>query len=406
MFRRRTVLIGAVVLVIFTMISTFVGTSLLFLFMGNAPFYGIFAPYTKNALESQKVKEVQNIIKKYYIEEVDDEKLIEGAAAGIAAAVEDPYTVYMDEKSFEDFMIQSEGSYGGIGVVVSVDPEDNMITVVAPFEDTPGEKAGILPGDKIIKVNGKDVDGDHLEEAVSMMKGPKDTEVTITIMRDKLTEPKEITIKRDIIVLQTVKHKVVGGNIGYIRITMFDEKTSEDFEKALNDLINQKVTGLIIDVRDNPGGLLKEVVKIADRILPEGIIVYTEDRNKNRETEYSDANEVNLPIAVLINGGSASASEILSGAIKDYGKGTLIGTKTFGKGLVQNVFPLADGKTAVKVTISKYYTPNGISIQGVGIEPDITVELPEELQMSVAQIKEEDDVQLQKAIEVIKQKAQ
>ena len=245
-----------------------------------------------------------------------------------------------------------------------------------------------------------------MEEAVSMMKGPKDTEVTITIMRDKLTEPKEITIKRDIIVLQTVKHKVVGGNIGYIRITMFDEKTSEDFEKALNDLINQKVTGLIIDVRDNPGGLLKEVVKIADRILPEGIIVYTEDRNKNRETEYSDANEVNLPIAVLINGGSASASEILSGAIKDYGKGTLIGTKTFGKGLVQNVFPLADGKTAVKVTISKYYTPNGISIQGVGIEPDITVELPEELQMSVAQIKEEDDVQLQKAIEVIKQKAQ
>ena len=155
MFRRRTVLIGAVVLVIFTMISTFVGTSLLFLFMGNAPFYGIFAPYTKNALESQKVKEVQNIIKKYYIEEVDDEKLIEGAAAGIAAAVEDPYTVYMDEKSFEDFMIQSEGSYGGIGVVVSVDPEDNMITVVAPFEDTPGEKAGILPGDKIIKVNGR-----------------------------------------------------------------------------------------------------------------------------------------------------------------------------------------------------------------------------------------------------------
>ena len=182
---------------------------------------------------------------------------------------------------------------------------------------------------------------------------------------------------------------------------MFDEKTDKDFESVLNELLKQNIKGLIIDVRDNPGGLLSEVVKIADRLLPKGIIVYTEDRYKNRDTEYSDSNEIRLPIVVLVNGGSASASEILAGAIQDYGKGTLIGTKTFGKGLVQNLFPLADGKSAVKVTISKYYTPKGRCIQGEGIEPDIVVELPEELQMSISQIKEEDDIQLQKAIEIL-----
>jgi len=383
------------------MVTTFVSTGLLFLLTGNTLFYGIFGSYADGVMQHQKVKEVESIIKKYYIEEVDEKKLVEGAVAGIAAAVGDPYTVYLNEKEFEDFKVQTEGSYAGIGVVVSVDPSDNLITVVAPFEDTPGEKAGILPGDKIIKVNGKEVYGENLEEAVSMMKGPKGTDVTITIMRDKQTEPKEITITRDIIVLQTIKHKIVADNIGYIRITMFDEKTDKDFESALNELLKQNIKGLIIDVRDNPGGLLSEVVRIADRLLPKGIIVYTEDRYKNRDTEYSDSNEIRLPIAVLVNGGSASASEILAGAIQDYGKGTLIGTKTFGKGLVQNLFPLADGKSAVKVTISKYYTPKGRCIQGEGIEPDIVVELPEELQMSISQIKEEDDIQLQKAIEIL-----
>jgi len=399
--KKRTLFIGAVILVLVTMVTTFVSTGLLFLLTGNTLFYGIFGSYADGVMQHQKVKEVESIIKKYYIEEVDEKKLVEGAVAGIAAAVGDPYTVYLNEKEFEDFKVQTEGSYAGIGVVVSVDPSDNLITVVAPFEDTPGEKAGILPGDKIIKVNGKEVYGENLEEAVSMMKGPKGTDVTITIMRDKQTEPKEITITRDIIVLQTIKHKIVADNIGYIRITMFDEKTDKDFESALNELLKQNIKGLIIDVRDNPGGLLSEVVKIADRLLPKGIIVYTEDRYKNRDTEYSDSNEIRLPIAVLVNGGSASASEILAGAIQDYGKGTLIGTKTFGKGLVQNLFPLADGKSAVKVTISKYYTPKGRCIQGEGIEPDIVVELPEELQMSISQIKEEDDIQLQKAIEIL-----
>ncbi|WP_094550548.1 S41 family peptidase [Petroclostridium xylanilyticum] len=401
MFRKRSILIGAIVLVLITIFTTFIATSVLYLVVGNLPLYGIFN-VQGGRTQYTKINQVREIIKKYYVEPVEEEKLMEGAAAGVAAAVGDPYTVYMNKKEYDDFMTQTHGSYAGIGVVVAPDPKDNLITVVAPFEGTPGEKAGILPGDKIIKVNGKDVWADKLEEAVSMMKGPKNTEVTITIVRENLSQPKDITIKRDIIVLQTVKHKVIDGNIGYIRITMFDEKTSKDFDAALDDLYSKNVSGLIIDVRDNPGGLLDEVVKIADRLLPEGLIVYTEDKNKNRDTKYSDKEEIKIPLVVLVNGGSASASEILSGAIKDHGKGKLVGTKTFGKGLVQTLFPLGDG-SAVKVTISKYYTPNGTSIQGVGIQPDIVVEFPEELKRSIAQIKEEEDVQLKKAIEVVKQ---
>ncbi|WHH56872.1 S41 family peptidase [Petroclostridium sp. X23] len=399
MFRKRTVLIGGAILVLITIFVTFIGTNVLYFALGNLPLYGIFN-MNGDKTQYNKLNQVKEIVKKYYVEPVEDDKLMEGAAAGVAAAVDDPYTVYMDKKEYEDLMTQTHGSYAGIGVVVSVDPKDNLITVVAPFEDTPGEKAGILPGDKIVKVNGKDVWGDKLDEAVSMMKGPKNTEVTITIVRGNLSDFKEITIKRDIIVLQTVKHKIIGNDIGYIRITMFDEKTSKDFDAALDELYQKNIKGLIIDVRDNPGGLLDQVVKIADRLVPEGLVVYTEDRNKERSEEVSDAEQANVPMAVLVNGGSASASEILAGAIKDHRKGTLVGTKTFGKGLVQTVFPLGDG-SAVKVTISKYYTPNGISIQGVGIQPDVEVVLPDELQKSVAQIKEEEDVQLQKAIEIV-----
>ncbi|MGE4283302.1 MAG: S41 family peptidase [Clostridia bacterium] len=400
MFRKRTVLIGGVVVVLITMLTTFIGTSILYFALGNLPLYGLFNAKGDTALYN-KINQVKEVVKKYYVEPVEDDKLIEGAAAGVAAAVEDPYTVYMKKKDYDDFMTQTHGSYAGIGVVVSVDPKDNLITVVAPFEDTPGEKAGILPGDKIIKVNGKDVWGDKLDEAVNMMKGPENTEVILTIIRNSLSDPREITIKRDIITIQTVKHKIIADDIGYIRITMFDEKTSKDFGEALDDLYSKNIKGLIIDVRDNPGGLLDQVVEIADRLVPEGLIVYTEDRNMERKEERSDTEQIEIPLAVLVNGGSASASEILAAAVKDHNKGTLVGTKTFGKGLVQMLFPLGDG-SAVKVTISKYYTPSGISIQDVGIQPDVEVVFPEEVQKSIAQIKEEEDIQLHKAIEIVR----
>ena len=401
---KRTAIIGLVLIILLTSGITFLVTSAVFVVAGNNSILGLpFNVSGKDGDTYDKLQEVKAIIKKNYVEPVDDAKLMEGAVQGVAGAVGDPYTVYMEPKDYKDFMVQTQGSYAGIGVVVSADPKDNLITVVAPFEDTPGEKAGVLPGDKIVKVNGQDVWGDKLDQAVSMMKGPKNTQVTITIMREGESQMRDLSITRDIIVIKTVKHRMLAGNIGYIRITMFDEKTSKDFDIALDDLYKKNIKGLIIDVRDNPGGLLDQVVKIADRLVPKGTIVYTEDRNKDRKIEQSDAEQVKVPLAILVNGGSASASEILSGAVKDHGKGVLVGTKTFGKGLVQTIFPLKD-QSAVKVTISKYYTPNGISIQGTGIQPDVPVELPEELKKTVSQIKEEEDTQLKKAIEVITEK--
>ena len=401
---KRTAIIGLVLIILLTSGITFLVTSAVFVVAGNNSILGLpFNVSGKDGDTYDKLEEVKAIIKKNYVEPVEDAKLMEGAVQGVAGAVGDPYTVYMEPKDYKDFMVQTQGSYAGIGVVVSADPKDNLITVVAPFEDTPGEKAGVLPGDKIVKVNGQDVWGDKLDQAVSMMKGPKNTQVTITIMREGESQMRDLSITRDIIVIKTVKHRMLAGNIGYIRITMFDEKTSKDFDIALDDLYKKNIKGLIIDVRDNPGGLLDQVVKIADRLVPKGTIVYTEDRNKDRKIEQSDAEQVKVPLAILVNGGSASASEILSGAVKDHGKGVLVGTKTFGKGLVQTIFPLKD-QSAVKVTISKYYTPNGISIQGTGIQPDVPVELPEELKKTVSQIKEEEDTQLKKAIEVITEK--
>jgi carboxyl-terminal processing protease len=340
-------------------------------------------------------------MKKYYVEPLDDKLLLEGAARGIVASVEDPYSHYMDKEEYSEMMEETSSKYAGIGIVVSVDPKDNLITVVSPFEDSPGEKAGVLPGDKIVKVDNKEVWGDKLNDAVKMMKGTPGTEVTISIVRDKSATPIDITVKRDIIKLETVKHKMLNDNIGYIRITGFYQDTASDFNKALDDLYNKKMSGLVIDLRNNPGGLLDQVVDIADRLVPKGLVVYTEDREKRRNEYTSDTDEIKIPLAILINEGSASASEILSGAVKDHEKGVLVGTKTFGKGVVQTVIPLFDG-SGISVTTSKYYTPDGISIHGIGIKPDVEIDLPPELKRSVSQISEEDDVQLKKAVEAIK----
>ncbi len=387
---RRKRILGLVILVICTAIVTFVVTNIMFFSTNNLT-------YTKYI----KMQQVQNILEKYYITPLDNEKVLEGGVRGIVASLDDPYSRYMDKDEFKEMSEETSSSYAGIGVVVTVDSKDNLITVISPFEDSPGEKAGILPGDKIVKVDGQEVWGDTLNEAVKMLKGPPKTEVMVTIMRAGLLEPKEIKIIRDTITLITVKHKVIDDKIGYIRITRFSETTSEEFDTALDALYTENINGLIIDLRNNPGGLLDEVVEVADRLVPEGTVVYMEDREKNRKTLYSDAEEIEIPLAILVNEASASASEVLSGAVRDYEKGLLVGTKTYGKGVVQTVIPLGDG-SAVSITTSKYYSPNGISIHGIGIEPDVFVELPKELKMSITQIKEEEDSQLQKAIEVVK----
>jgi carboxyl-terminal processing protease len=353
-----------------------------------------------NLKDMRKLLGIKEFLEDYYYKDIDKEKLQEGAIRGMLESLDDPYTVYLSKEEYESFMTHTTGTYEGIGLVVEKG-EDGYITVVAPIEDTPSERAGIKSADKIIKVDHKEVYGDKLEQAVSMMKGPEGTKVTLTIVREGVEKPFDVTITREEIRLKTVKSQVVEDNIGYIRISTFDQRTYEDFYQALKNLSKSNVKGLVIDLRNNPGGLLDEVVKIADVLMGKGLIVYTEDRQGNRKEEMSDAGKLGLPIVVLVDGGSASASEILAGALQDSGTGVLVGTKTFGKALVQMVQELKDG-SAIKVTVAQYYTPKGRSIQGEGIEPDYVVELPEDAVMG--EYKEGKDPQMAKAIEILKGK--
>lgn len=397
MNKRVELALGIVSLVLITAAVTFAIS--VFIFSRNVLGMDLMAKMRSEQLDIAKLNRIKALLDSEYLKGTNESVLLEGAIDGMTASLNDPYTVYLNKKEYEDLRTETSGTYAGIGIVVSATTEDNLITVVSSIEDTPGEKAGILPGDKIIKVDGTEVKGSELEKAVSMMKGPKGTEVKLTIMRKEVKDPLEKTIIRDQIVLKTIKDKVLKNNIGYIRISMFDEKTYEDFLTSYNKLMKQGVKGLVIDVRDNPGGLLGEVVEISDRLLPKGIIVYTKDKNNNRKNWFSDSKQTNVPLVLLVNGSSASASEILAGALKDTNKATIIGTKTFGKGVVQEVFDLKDG-TALKVTVSEYFTPNGVNIHGKGIEPHIEVKLPEKYKSSL-QVREEEDTQLNKAIEVL-----
>jgi carboxyl-terminal processing protease len=346
--------------------------------------------------EYNKLFDVEKILKNRYVDKVDFSALLEGAIKGMANSLEDPYTVYMNKKEFSDFMTQTTGTYGGIGIVVAVDKEDHIV-VVSPIKNTPGERAGIKSGDIIVEVNNKKVSGKNLDEAVAMMRGPQGTEVTLTIMREGKTFTKTIT--REIIKLETVYDEMLPDKIGYIKITMFDQSTADDFKAALDKLKSQGMKGLILDLRDNPGGLLEETIDISNLILPKGVVVTTKGRVDNKEY-YSKGPGLGLPLAVLVNKGSASASEILAGAIKDRKVGILVGTTTFGKGLVQTVVDFGDG-TGLKYTIARYYTPNGTNIQGKGIEPNYVVELPESYTLQdTPDLK--GDTQLIKAFEIVK----
>jgi carboxyl-terminal processing protease len=288
-------------------------------------------------------------------------------------------------------------------VLVTSDPDDSLVTVVTIYEGSPGNAAGMLPGDKFMKVNGVDVTNASLDEVTSMTKGPAGTVVTITVYRPSEKSAFDISIVRKKIDIPTVSQKIVGEDLGYIRITAFDRITYDQFREAYDALGKEGIKGLIIDLRNNPGGLLDVVTKITDILAPKGILVYTEDKSGKKEYTYSDEECVKVPLAVLVNGNSASASEVLSGAIKDLKVGVLVGEKTFGKGIVQNLYPLSDG-SAIKVTVAKYYTPSGVCIQGDGIEPDYPAELPVDLSLRISSLAENEDTQLQKAIEVLNEK--
>jgi len=392
MISKRTAFFWALVLVIVTAFSTFVAANTVAISLGNKVV--ISKGDYETVKDMEKLLSLKEYIKGYYVEGAEDNKLIEGAIKGMFESLGDPYSVYMTKDEFKNFNESTKGSYGGIGVIVTRS-EDGYVTVVAPIEDTPGERAGLKTNDRIVKVDEKDVIGIDLEEAVTLMKGKKGTQVTLTVMRDGVKEPQEFKITREEIVLKTVKSNMMKDNIGYIRISMFDEDTGSEFKEALSKLEGEKMKGLVIDLRQNPGGFIDQCVQVADELLDEGLIVYTEDKQKKREDYKSKNGKVDVPYVVLIDEGSASASEIVSGAIKDRKTGLLIGTKSFGKGLVQSIEQLRDG-SGMKLTTQKYYTPNGISINKIGIQPDIEVK-PLEVR---ADQKPEDveDVQLDRAV--------
>lgn len=349
-----------------------------------------------------KLESLDNLVDQYYIEDVNEEDLIDGLYKGYIAGIGDPYSTYYTEEEYKALMESSSGIYFGIGATVSQDVTTGIITIVKPFVSSPAYEVGLLPGDIIYKVEDEEVTGQDLTEVVSKIKGPEGTKAQITIIREGENEELEFSVPRREIEVPTIEHTMLDNQIGYISIAEFDKITVEQFIEAIDELDAGGQRGLIIDVRNNPGGLLDSVSQMLDRLLPEGLIVYTEDKYGNREEIKSDGKEYfDKPIVVLTNGNSASASEIFAGAIQDYDMGKIVGTTTFGKGIVQSIFPLQD-ETAVKVTVSKYFTPNGRDIHEVGIKPDVEIELDDELKQQVVIDKEEDN-QLQKGIEVLEE---
>lgn len=352
-----------------------------------------------------KIDVIKQIIDKYYLDDANEEDLVEGMYKGLVDGLGDPYSVYYTAEDFTSLMESTNGVYCGIGVTVSQDADTGIITLVKPFENSPGLEAGILPGDILYKVDGTEVTGIELSSVVAMIKGEEGTTVELVIVREGESEELNITVERRQIEIPTISYEVLANNIGYIYISEFDTITESQFISALEDLNNQGISGLVVDVRDNPGGNLDVVNSILDQILPEGLIVYTEDKyGKKEEYKSDEEHQFNKPLTVLVNGNSASASEIFAGAVKDYGIGTIVGTKTFGKGIVQRLIELGDD-TAMKLTISKYYTPKGYNIHGIGIEPDVEIELDDSLKKQ-AVITHEEDNQLQKALEIINEKLQ
>ena len=348
----------------------------------------------------KKMLYIKSLVETNYVDKVklDESKMVDSAISGMVSSIGDPYTVYLDKDAYRELTTTTQGSYAGLGIYLG--EKDNRIVVIAPIEDTPAEKAGIKSGDSIIKVENTSVTSKDMDKAVNMMRGKEGTKINITIYREGVGNL-NFTLTRAVVKLKTVKGEMLDGKIGYIRITTFDENTADAFNEALDSLTKQGMKGLMIDLRDNPGGLLDTSTSIANKLLGKGTIVYTIDNQNEKEVWSSDADKINVPLVLLVNGGSASASEILSGAVRDFKAGTLIGTKTFGKGLVQNVIDLKDG-TGLKVTIARYYTPSGECIQGKGITPDIVVELPKAAEER--QLTRQEDTQFQKGIEVIKSK--
>jgi carboxyl-terminal processing protease len=320
-----------------------------------------------------------------YVEKPDDSKLIEQAINGMLNGL-DPHSSYMDPKNFRDMQVQTKGEFGGLGIEVTM--EDGLVKVVTPIDETPAAKAGVMANDIITQLDGEQVQGLTLNQAVEKMRGPVNTKIKLTIMRKGQDKPIEVSITRDVIRVRSVRMRTEGDDIGYIRITQFNEQTSDGLRKAISDITaqiqNDKLKGYVLDLRNNPGGLLDQAISVSDAFLERGEIVSTRGRNAEETQRYSArAGDLtkNKPIIVLINGGSASASEIVAGALQDHKRATILGTRSFGKGSVQTIIPLGNNNGALRLTTARYYTPSGKSIQAKGIVPEIEVlqDVPDEL---------------------------
>lgn len=349
---------------------------------------------------NNKLQSLQRIIDKSYLFEEKMEDVENGIYKGFMSGLGDPYTVYYTEKEYKDLMQETSGTYYGIGAMINKNVNTGIITIIKVFPGSPAEEAGLMSGDIIYKVGDTEVNGMDLEILVgTYIKGAEGSTVDITVIRGEDAQELTFSVTRRSIEVPTVESKVLEDNIGYIKVNQFDDVTFPQFKESVEDFKQRSISKLVIDLRDNPGGLLSATIDMLDYILPKGIVVYTQDKNGKREDFYSEEkSKLNMDIVVLINGESASASEVFSGAIKDFKYGTLIGTKSFGKGIVQSVVPLKDG-SAVKITTQHYYTPSGFDLHGKGIEPDEVVELDKDAVKGEAS-----DNQLNRAIEILKSK--
>ncbi|MBO4669578.1 MAG: S41 family peptidase [Lachnospiraceae bacterium] len=352
-----------------------------------------------------KIEKIKGVLEKYYMGDIDYDKAMEGIYAGMINSLGDPYTVYFSAEQYQEFSLTTNGNYAGVGSTVTTNSDGN-VEFVKPFKNGPAYNAGILPGDILCEIDGENALGEEIDSVVAKIRGEAGTSVNIKIYRPKDSEYYNMTVVRDNVEEPTIEYEMLEGDIGYILCTEFDKVTEKQYLDAVDELTVQGMKALIIDLRDNPGGMLTTVTSMLDRILPKGkLLIYMEDKNGVREEYFSQSSKtVDVPIAVLINGNSASASEVFAGCLQDYGVATLIGTKSFGKGIVQSLIPLGDG-SAIKVTTSKYFSPLGRNIHGVGFEPDIKVELDKELKTMI-EIPKDQDNQLQTAVNFLKEKIQ
>jgi carboxyl-terminal processing protease len=374
------------------------------LFLGGLCVRNVSALSDKTYERLKVFTDVLEIIKKDYVDNIKTEDLITGAIEGMLNSL-DPYSAYLTPDMYKELQVETKGSFGGLGIEVAI--KDGILTAIAPIEDTPAYRAGVKAGDRILKINEESTKGLSLMECVKRLRGPKGTSVTINIIREGFTQPKDITIVRDTIKVQSVKFKTLAKGYGYLRIVQFQEKTSADITRAIEALQKENsegLRGLVLDLRNNPGGLLDQAVEVSDLFLDHGVIVTIKGRNEQEKTSFDAHTEgtmPNWPIVVLVNHGSASASEIVAGALQDYGRGVIMGAKTFGKASVQTIIPLEDG-SGIRLTTARYYTPKGRLIHEKGIQPDIPLPAAVKTPPKAAEEEAASDADLDRALEQLK----